>query len=339
VDYVVYNATSDTDDGKRIRSVARHRAWWMIRYLFTAREPAVFVMSDRLAVWMLTALLAMFRGTRIGLRLRNENIIRWQRVSWRRWCCRFVCRRVAMIIAVNRELADAASALGAPAERVYHLPGFLPPLENTSDRSSVAPAVWKFLDNHEPRIAANGKIRYLAGSDVYGFDQLVELAGALKSDYPNLGIVICFSVDDCSEREALAALMKRAEALGVTDLVHFETFNGLFVPVLAACDVFVRPTTSDGDANSVREALALGVPTVASDIVERPSGTLTYACGDLADFARAVRDALAQGARTTRPDTPQLSRADQDRVATYIQALADLAAGTPPMPTAASRAQ
>jgi glycosyltransferase involved in cell wall biosynthesis len=35
---------------------------------------------------------------------------------------------------------------------------------------------------------------------------------------------------------------------------------------MAQCSVFVRPTYFDGDAASVREALALGVPVVASDV-------------------------------------------------------------------------
>jgi len=141
---------------------------------------------------MVTALIAMFRGARVGLRLRNENLLRWRVSAWRRLCCRFVCRRMALIVAVNSELAECARDLGAPGDRVFHLPGFLPPLEDVNDRSSVAQALWTFIESHEPCIAANGKIRYLDGADVYGFDQLIELAAELKDDYPNLGIAICF---------------------------------------------------------------------------------------------------------------------------------------------------
>jgi len=121
--------------------------------------------------------------------------------------------------------------------------------------------------------------------------------------------------------------------------IHFETFNGLFVPVLAACDVFVRPTTSDGDANSVREALALGVPTVASDVVERPDGAIPYKCGDAKDFARAVRRALNEGANTERPTSPRMTPVDQARVDSYVQVLADLAAGSPLTPLATTVSQ
>ena len=40
--------------------------------------------------------------------------------------------------------------------------------------------------------------------------------------------------------------------------------------MLRLTDVLLKPTNTDGDAISVREALYLGVPVVASDVVERP---------------------------------------------------------------------
>jgi glycosyltransferase involved in cell wall biosynthesis len=42
------------------------------------------------------------------------------------------------------------------------------------------------------------------------------------------------------------------------------------------CDLMVRPTTSDGDSNAIREALHLNLPVVASDCVQRPDGVITY---------------------------------------------------------------
>ena len=41
-----------------------------------------------------------------------------------------------------------------------------------------------------------------------------------------------------------------------------------------------------------REALALGVRCVASDVCARPEGTHTFRAGDAAALARAVREAL-----------------------------------------------
>ncbi len=56
-----------------------------------------------------------------------------------------------------------------------------------------------------------------------------------------------------------------------------------FAAVMTKLSVFVRPTLSDGDAVSVREALALGARVLASDVVNRPDDVEVYKGGDLED--------------------------------------------------------
>ena len=41
-------------------------------------------------------------------------------------------------------------------------------------------------------------------------------------------------------------------------------------------DIVLRPTNFDGDSLTVREALMLGKPIVASDVVVRPAGTTLF---------------------------------------------------------------
>lgn len=41
-------------------------------------------------------------------------------------------------------------------------------------------------------------------------------------------------------------------------------------------DVFIRPTTTDIEGISVKEALWVNTPAIASDICERPAGTLLF---------------------------------------------------------------
>jgi hypothetical protein len=54
----------------------------------------------------------------------------------------------------------------------------------------------------------------------------------------------------------------------------------------------VRPSRSDGDALSVREALQAEIPVVASDVVQRPQGTLTFPAGDVGALCSTLRDIL-----------------------------------------------
>ena len=58
--------------------------------------------------------------------------------------------------------------------------------------------------------------------------------------------------------------------------------------LMAACDVFVRPTLADGDSVSVREALALGRRVVATSVGHRPAEVRLVPPGDAAALAEAL---------------------------------------------------
>ena len=322
IDYVVYNAVSAASDGRRIISVARGRRRWMLRYLLWGREPAVYLMSLHLSAWLVGALLVTLRGKRVYLRLQSEHLKDWCRSSrWRRGLARFALRRMTGIIAVNRELVDLVRSLGVPAERIHWFPGYLPPTPDEHERTGVAPAVWAFAEGHKPLLVANGKICRHHGEDLYGLDHLVELAARLAPDYPTLVIAICFWEHRAEEEAALAELRERAAELGVADRMLFHTTPGLLLPVIAAADLFLRPTNTDGDANSIREALDLGIPTIASDAVERPEGTVLFRTRDLDDFESCARAHLG-GARRPAPGQNSIAR---ERVTRYLELITALA--------------
>lgn len=323
---VAYNATSDVGDGRIIIPVYRHRGRWLLRYLFTAREPVIYILSDRLIVWLIGAMMASWRGKRVLLRLRNAALPDWIAQSrWRRWLAGVALRRMTAVVCVSRRLADAAATLGVEPRRIHQSAGFLPPTAEEVDAANLPQAFKEFAQCHEPLIVANGKVDWYQGQDLYGFDQLVSLAARLKPDYPNVGIAVSFW-NHCEEDAAyLNRLIQRAEQEGVRDNLLFNTEGGFFVPVIARADLFVRPTRTDGDANSIREALHLKVPAVASDAVERPAGTILFRTGDVDDFEARVRSALSRertsGAQECRP----LSDEDSTRVDNYLSLLAAVA--------------
>jgi glycogen(starch) synthase len=65
--------------------------------------------------------------------------------------------------------------------------------------------------------------------------------------------------------------------------------------VIKRSSVFLRPTTSDGDSISLREALHFNVPVVASDAAPRPDGSILFASRDQEDFICAIETALQTG--------------------------------------------
>jgi len=63
-------------------------------------------------------------------------------------------------------------------------------------------------------------------------------------------------------------------------------------PIWIESDIFVRPTSTDGDPLSIREALSLKTPVVTSDACPRPDGVVLFKNRDLDDFVNAVQRVL-----------------------------------------------
>ncbi len=61
-------------------------------------------------------------------------------------------------------------------------------------------------------------------------------------------------------------LERLARDLGVYDRVTFAGFRSDVPQVLKACDIYVHPTTSDGFGIAACEAMAAGLPVIASDV-------------------------------------------------------------------------
>src|SRR5207245_3842409 len=112
---------------------------------------------------------------------------------------------------------------------------------------------------------------------VYGIPLLSDAAARRRLRHPTLGVVLV------GPDELADGCPRWALPIG-------ERGRPSLLAVMRALDVFVRPTYFDGDASSVREALALGVRVVASDTDFRPTGTRVFPKGD----ADALTDETAK---------------------------------------------
>jgi hypothetical protein len=60
--------------------------------------------------------------------------------------------------------------------------------------------------------------------------------------------------------------------------------------LIDSSDIVLRPTNTDGDALTIREGLYLNKSVLASDVVERPKGTLLFRNRDIADLESKLSD-------------------------------------------------
>ncbi len=328
ISFQAYNAVSSAEHQPDVISVAAHRHTWLIRFLATCEESAIFLLTDRIGVWCLAVVAAYFRGKRVAVRLRNSVLIDiTNKGGWLAAMANFAIRSMDLVVCVNEELVEYALATGIEPDKVIHVPGFLPPTERCKDRRLVSDAVWRFLNGKNPVIAANGKIRVYEGVDLYGLDLLIELLSRLKPDFPEIGLIFCFWEHSDREEESLNRLRDEAGRLGLDESVYFNTETGVFLPVLAEATVFIRPTATDGDANSVREALSLGIPVIASDVVSRPKGCKLHENRSIDHLEAVTRRALAENLERAKSQAVHVDDETLKRIDLYLASLEKLAYG------------
>jgi hypothetical protein len=67
-----------------------------------------------------------------------------------------------------------------------------------------------------------------------------------------------------------------------------------FSKLIELSDIVIRPTNADGDSLSIREALYFQKPIIASDVVKRPTGTITFKTRNFDDFMLQLKNCIHQ---------------------------------------------
>lgn len=113
------------------------------------------------------------------------------------------------------------------------------------------------------------------GFEVYGVDFIVNNLNVIPSNY--LIVVL-----DLSGKYRYVAEIN-------TDRIIYIEKQVNFLALLSQVDIYVRPTCMDGASIAVQEALVMGVPVIASDVVDRPIGTTIYSYNDISDFVEKLQ--------------------------------------------------
>lgn len=165
---------------------------------------------------------------------------------------------------------------------------FLPPVgKETPDLPEEVNA---FVDRHHGSvlICANAyRLTRHEGKDLYGLDQCLAVARQAKAKKDNIAII--FVVGTVMPGDDLYySAQKTISDEELDGLIKIYPKSLDFISLIERSDMVLRPTVTDGDALTIREALFLGKPVIASDVIERPAGTVTYRSEDINDLYVAI---------------------------------------------------
>lgn len=234
----------------------------------------------------------------------------------------FVLRRFDAVIGVNAELVAFFLRLGVGRDATYLLEPS-PPLDRTMvGTGSLGDRIQSFVDRHRPLLLTVGLLE-----PEYDLALQIHAVGRLLDDHPRAGLVIAGSGSLHDSLERLIADRSYADHI----LLCGDVPHDLTLQLMTRAAVLLRTTQYDGDALSVREALAIGLGVIATDNGMRPEGVDLVPVGDedrLVDRLRVRLDAPVSGPRSL-PDPSEVGPTDIDRVVDLYEAL--LRGGRPAM--------
>ena len=220
-----------------------------------------------------------------------------------RWLRRLVLSqldRFDLLVAVREGIGTELRKLGLTGPEITVMPAFLPPAAWETDVESLSPEIAEKI--LATRLAGEIQIccaAYYLGpgysqDDLYGVEELLSVLRDLDEELkaPLTLWVLVSNSPDSEERKAadqavrdLASQMKN---------VRVELCYGApLVPVMARCQVFLRPSRDDGDSVAIREALGLWLPVLASDVVNRPPEVTTFSLASRGGFMEKLKEMLA----------------------------------------------
>jgi glycosyltransferase involved in cell wall biosynthesis len=245
------------------------------------------------------AILATRLRVPLAITVRGDDINIFLKEFWRRPWIRWALGKADLVIALSSELKDVVAAAGIDASKISVIPnGINPesfyPIDRKAARAQLGlPAGGRF-------VLSVGRLHKSKGYPV-----LVEAAGRLIGRFPDLHVYIVGPPDheadanaDIHEVAARYGLLDRLHLVGAQDPAMLKYWYG-------AADLFCLPTTREGSANALLEAMACGLPCITTPVGGNPDAINTREVGylvgpDAGSMTEAMAAALTRSWNTAR---------------------------------------
>lgn len=176
------------------------------------------------------------------------------------------------IISSNSEIYDYLESTHS-LKSLHLFDAFIPPLFIKKQFEEVMNSITfpksKFV------LSMTGWFSVYDNEDLYGYDLMLNALSKLRDK--NIDVAIIASVNGIGNQDLYDSFIAERDRLSLTEQFQL-IMNDLpeFYPVLIESDIFIRPTNTDGNAVSIKEAIWFNTPVIASDIVPRPDEVLLF---------------------------------------------------------------
>jgi len=156
-------------------------------------------------------------------------------------------------------------------------------------------------ENKRIIISNASKLKMYNNEDLYGLDLCLQLSLILKQN--EFKFIFIFIVSRQEQQELYFKKIK-TEIKKYQLEKHFYLIPTIlsFSKLISKSDLVIRATNIDGDSISIREAIYLKTPVIASDAVERPTGTIVFKNRNLEELYLKTSSILKKHIVNNEPD-------------------------------------
>ena len=205
----------------------------------------------------------------------------------------FAVRRLDKIIAVNEEIRNLFLRYGVCQEKIEII---APHFHRQPNPNAEIPAkIERFFQNHSHVLLAAASLE-----KHYDLSLQIRVLENVLKEFPECGLLIAGSGELESKLKQEIAATEYAENI----MLAGDVPHNAILHLIKRCNALVRTTLFDGDAISIREALFLETPVIATDNKMRPGGVRLIKIGDADGLTETILAVLREGKKqkTSKPD-------------------------------------
>ena len=167
---------------------------------------------------------------------------------------------------------------------LYLIDAFIPPVYSYDIYKKFKQMYPISKSKHNIIISMVGWFTELYVDDAYGFDLIAEAINILKNK--GYSILVIASINGIHSKKTYKNFLHILKKYQIKENFRliFEELDEIW-PIYIISDIFIRPTNSDGSALSIKEALWVGAPVIASDCLKRPKNTVLFKNRDFKSLA------------------------------------------------------
>jgi glycosyltransferase involved in cell wall biosynthesis len=196
----------------------------------------------------------------------------------------FLFRQLTKIIVVNELMVEMFQKFGVNTKNIKLIRPFA--LSKPDESVEIPSRFQKFMNDHKKILLA------VSGLEAdYDLPLQINGLGLIRQEIPDVGLVIVGAGSLEKELRALISTKPYAKHI----LLAGDTNHEVVLHLIEKCDILLRTTIFDGDAISIREAIYLGTPVIATDNGMRPEGVnLIPTRSSIKTFVEKVVDVLSK---------------------------------------------